>query len=29
MQIGFEIQRLMIASGWSSLDYYALNLDEN
>jgi hypothetical protein len=29
VQIGFEIQFPMIASGMSSLDYYALNLDEN
>ena len=29
VQIGLEIQFPMIASGMSSLDYYALNLDEN
>ena len=28
-RFGFEIQFLMIASGRSSLDNYALNLDEN
>jgi len=29
VQIGLEVQFPMIASGMSSLDYYALNLDEN